>query len=208
MATQEERWHERLAVPVLVAALVALPAVFLTLLGGAWAVTGQVVDILSGLVLLGETVVLFLAAADKRDWVRGHVGLIALTLLIVGAVIFAIGPVQVLRLVRTVGALRILRARRIVRAASELRERLGWTGRFSHVFAVVAGLLAAVFIGLVLADPTSSARHVLHWMVGGSVSTAVVVLASVIAGALLGGATFLLARDRGSGADAHDRELR
>ena len=205
VSSREERWQSRLAVPVLVAALASIPAMFLTIAGGVLGTAGHVVDIASGAVLVAETVILLVVAEDRRAWVRGHLGLIALTVLVVVAVVFAIGPVQVLRLVRTIGALRVLRAGRIVKAARALRGRLGFTGPFSHVFAVGAGLLAALFVGVVLADPTSPSRSLLQTVVG-EVSTPVVVVSSVLAGLVLGVATFLLARDAGSGADAEDED--
>lgn len=203
MSAREERWQQRLAVPVLVAALAALPAMFLTTFRGAWGTAGHVVDALSGAVLVAETVILLVVAEDRRAWIRGHLGLIGLTLLVVLAVVFALGPVQVLRLVRTIGALRVLRAGRIVKAARILRERSGATGRLAHVLSVGAGLLVAVFVGVVLADPTSRSHTLVEWVVD-DVSTPVVVITSGLAGVLLGAATYLLARDPGSGADAEE----
>lgn len=199
--TREERWEQRLALPVLVAALASVPATFLTVLDGAPATAGRVVNVLSGVVLLGEAVILLVVAEDRRAWVRSHLGLLLMTAAVVVAVVLAVGPVQVLRLVRTVGALRVLRAGRMVKAARRLRDRLGLRGWPSSVFAAAAGVLAAVFVGLVLADPTSESRSLLSFVVG-TVSTPVVVISSVLAGALLGVATWLLARDSGSGPDA------
>ena len=201
MSAREELWQRRLAVPVLVAALAALPAMFLTTVEGGWGAAGHVVAALSGAVLVAETGILLAVAPDRRAWIRGHLGLIGLTVLVVLAVVFALGPVQVLRLVRAVGALRVLRAGRIVKAARILRERSGATGRLAHVLSVCAGLLVAVFVGVVLADPTSRSHDLMQWVVG-DVSTQVVVGTSALAGALLGAASYLLARDRGSGADA------
>jgi hypothetical protein len=200
---REERWQQRLAWPVIVAALASIPAMFLSIASGAWGTTGRVVDVASGAVLMAEMLILFVVAEDRRAWVRGHLGLIALTALVVGAVLFALGPVQVLRLVRTVGALRILRAGRIVKAAQAVRRRTGADGPVAHALSVGAGLLVAVFVGVVLADPTSRSHGLLEWVLG-EVSTPVVVLTSMLAGAVLGAATFLLARDRGSAADAED----
>lgn len=189
--------------PVLVAALASIPAMFLSVAEGLPGATGRFLDVASGAVLVAEAVVLFVVAENRRAWVRGHLGLIALTVLVVVAVVFAIGPVQVLRLVRTIGALRVLRASRIVKAARAVRARLGLTGSLSHVFSIAAGVLVAVFVGVVLADPTSLSRSLLENVVG-EVSTAVVVVSSGVAGLVLGAATFLLARDPGSGADAED----
>jgi hypothetical protein len=198
--TREEHWQERLAVPVLVAALAAIPAMFLTLAEGTLATAGHVVDVLSGLVLVAETVILFVVAENKRAWIRGHLGLIALTVAVVVAVVFALGPAQVLRLVRTVGALRVLRAGRIVKAARSVSNRMGFTGRLAHLAAAAAGLLVAVFVGIVLADPTSRSRDLLS-LVLGDLSTPVIVVLSGVAGIVLGVATYLLARDTGSGPD-------
>ncbi|GAA4755426.1 hypothetical protein GCM10023328_43810 [Modestobacter marinus] len=202
--SREERWERRLALPVLVAALASVPAMFLTFAGGPLGTAGRWVDIASGVVLVGEAVVLLVVAQDKRAWIKGHAGLLLLSVAVLVAIVLAVGPVQLLRLVRAVGALRVLRAGRIVRAARELADRLGWTGRASAVFAAGAGVLAAVFVGVVLADPTSRSRSLLTWALG-SVSPPVVVVLSVIAGALLGGATYLLARDSGLG-DAPDED--
>lgn len=203
MATREEHWQDRLAVPVLVAALASIPAMFLTTAEGAVGLAGHAIDILSGAVLVAETLILLLVAEDKRRWVRGHLGLLALTGAVVVAIVFALGPVQVLRLVRTVGALRILRAGRIVKAARALGARHGLNGWLAQVLAVGAGLLVAVFVGVVLADPTSRSRDLLSAVVG-DVSTTVVVVLSAVAGVVLGAATFLLARDLGSDADVED----
>jgi hypothetical protein len=196
VTSREEHWQERLALPVLVAALAAIPAMFLTLAEGTLGTAGHVVDVLSGLVLVAETVILFVVAESKRAWIRGHLAVIV-------AVAFALGPAQVLRLVRTVGALRILRAGRIVKAARSVSDRMGFTGRLAHLAAAGAGVLVAVFVGVVLADPTSRSRDLLTAVLG-DVGTPVIVGLSAVAGLVLGAATYLLARDPGSGPDAED----
>lgn len=201
MRTREERWQERLAVPVLVAALASIPAMFLTVAEGTIGTAGHLLDIASGAVLVAETVILLAVAEHKRAWIRGHAGLIALTVAVVVAVVFALGPVQILRLVRTVGALRILRARRIVKAARSLGLRHGFRGRLAQLLAAAAGVLVAVFVGVVLADPTSRSRDLLTWVFG-DLGTPLIVALSAVAGVVLGVATYLLARDPGSDADA------
>lgn len=205
MSSREERWQQRLALPVLVAALASIPAMFLTVAEGVWGTTGHVIDIASGAVLVAETLILFAVAESKRDWIRGHLGLVALTVAVIVAIVFALGPVQVLRLIRTVGALRILRAGRIVKAGRSLARRLGFTGRFAQLLAAGAGVLVAIFVGVVLADPTSRSHDLLSRVLG-DLSTPVVVVLSAVAGVILGIATYLLARDTGSGADADDAE--
>jgi hypothetical protein len=176
---------------------------FLTVMEGTLGTAGHVVDIVSGAVLVAETVILLVVAENKRAWIRGHLGLIALTVAVAVSVAFALGPVQILRLVRTVGALRILRAGRIVKAARSLGTRHGSTGWLAQALAVGAGLLVAVFVGVVLADPTSRSRDLLTAVLG-DIGTPVVVALSGVAGVVLGVATYLLARDPGSDADAGD----
>ncbi|WP_347057347.1 hypothetical protein ABC795_11630 [Blastococcus sp. HT6-30] len=204
MRTREEHWQERLALPVLIAALASIPAMFLTVAEGTLGTAGHVIDVVSGLVLVAETVILLVVAENKRAWLRGHLGLVALTVAVVVAVVFALGPVQILRLVRTVGALRILRAGRIVKAARSVSDRMGFTGRLAHVAAAGAGVLVAVFVGVVLADPTSRSRDLITAVLG-EISTPLIVGLSAVAGIVLGVATYLLARDPGAGPDAeHD----
>ena len=203
MTSREERWQDRLALPVLVAALASIPAMFLAVAEGALGTVGRLVDIASGGVLVAEVVILLAVAENRRRWIRGHIGLVALTVVVVVGVVFAVGPVQVLRLVRTVGALRILRAGRIVKAARSVRRRFGFAGPLSHAFSVGAGLLVAAFVGVVLAVPTSRSRSLLQQVVG-EIGIPVVITASGVAGVILGLATYLLARDPGSGADAED----
>jgi hypothetical protein len=194
-STRERRWEERFAVPVLVAALASVPAVFLTLLDGGLETVGNVVNWASGAVLVAETVVLFAVSDRKGSWLREHVWLVLLTVAVVVAVVLAIGPVQLLRLLRVFGALRIVRAGRIVKAARILRRRAGLTGWWTRVAAVGAGVLVAAFVAVVLADPTSRTRQLLEQWVG-DVDGLVLVVLALLAGALLAGATYVVMRQR------------
>lgn len=191
-----EHWEQRLAVPVLIAALASVPAVFLTLLDGALETTGNVINGVSGAVLVAETVVLAALSRDKRGWVRDNRWLLLFTAILIPAVILAVGPVQLLRLVRVVGALRFLRARRIFRAASELRDRAGLTGWMSKVLSLLAALLVAAFVAVVLADPTSRSRQLVEGALERAGGTGLFIAVVVLAGALLGGATYVVSRSR------------
>jgi len=194
----EEHWEERLALPVIIAALVSVPAVFLTLLDGPYATVGNAVNWLSGAVLVAETVVLFAVSRDKWGWVRRHKWLLLLTVVVILGVALAIGPVQLLRLLRVVGALRLVRAGRILKAARIMRDKVGLTGRWSKVASVGAALLVAVFVGAVLADPTSRSRQLLDEWVGETTQ----VILSVLAGVVLAVATFLVVRrQQGDGSE-------
>lgn len=192
-----DRLQERLAIPVLVAALASVPAVFLTLFEGTPATVGGTINALSGAVLVAEAVVLFAVSENRIAWVKRNWWLIALAAVIVPAVLLAVAPVQLLRvgaqLVRMVGALRILRVRRILKAGRILRQRAGLDQLWQRLVGVAASLLVAGFVAVVLADPTSSAHEFLNRFVDmeGWVLP-------VIAGLLLGAATFVVMRNQGS----------
>ena len=188
-----DRLAERLALPVLIAALASVPAVFLTLLDDPYETIGNGLNTLSGAVLIAETVVLFAVSEDRLAWVRRNKWLVLLALAIIPAVVFAVGPVQLLRLtrvahaIRMVGAVRIIRVGRIMKAGRILRERAGLDARWQKVIAVTATLLAAAFVAVILADPTSAS--------GGALRSAVDVVGVpgvVLAGIILGGATYVV----------------
>jgi CsoR family transcriptional regulator, copper-sensing transcriptional repressor len=186
-----ERLADRLAVPALVAAFASIPAVFLTLADGTLATTGRVIDLASATVLLVEGAIPLLIARDKRDWIRRHRWLLLVVALVIPAVVLAAGPAQLLRLARSVGALRVLRVRRIVRAGKVATSRLELSHRGRRLTIGAATLFASAFVAVVLADPTSS--------VGGVARTAVDTVGPVGvigAGVVLAAATFILVRDR------------
>jgi CsoR family transcriptional regulator, copper-sensing transcriptional repressor len=186
-----DRVARKLAVPVLVAALASVPATFLTLFEGTLATTGSALNTVSGAVLVAETVVLLALAGDKRAWLRRNRWLVALTVVVIPAVIFAVGPVQLLRLARVVGALRIIRVRRIFKAGRIVRDRHGLDGRWNRILTLGVTALTAGFVAVVLTDPTSRSRQLLDDAFGGYS-----VIAIVLAGAVVAGATYVVLRDR------------
>ncbi|MEX2486923.1 MAG: hypothetical protein WD377_04830 [Nitriliruptoraceae bacterium] len=188
-----DRVADRLAVPVLVAALASVPAVFLTLLDQPWATIGAGLNAVSGGVLVAEALVLFALAEDRRAWLRRNRLLVALALVLVPAVIFAIGPVQLLRTLRVFGALRIIRVARIIKAGRILRHRHGHRHGWRRAVGVGVTLLCAGFVAVVLADPTSTSRQLLD----GAVDR-VGWIGTVFAGAIIAVATFIVRtrRDR------------
>jgi CsoR family transcriptional regulator, copper-sensing transcriptional repressor len=190
-ADRADRLAARLSGPVLVAALASIPATFLTLFDGAYATVGSTLNALSGAVLIAETVVLLALADDKRAWLRRNRWLVGLSVLLVPAVIFAVGPVQLLRLLRVVGALRIVRVRRIVKAGRIIRERHGLTSRWSRFVTGTLVTATAAFVALVLADPTSESRRLLDDAVG-----RVGPFGVLLAGSILAAATFVVRSNR------------
>lgn len=199
-ASREDRWRSRLAMPVLIAALVSIPAVFLSFLSEPWSAAGRIVNLLSGLVLVGETLILFIVSEDRVAWLRRHLWLIVLTILIILGVLFALGPVQLFRLIRLIGALRILRTGRIIKAGRLLSHHVD--GRWNRLAALGVSVLVAIFTAATLADPTSTVRGLLHEVLPFRFGP----IAVVASGLVLAVATFIVLFDRSSRADAPDED--
>lgn len=152
--------ERKLALPVLICAVVSVPAVFLGMWGeGRWAEFGHRVNWLAGLVLWAEWILLIALAENKLGWLRTHKWSTFVAAVTLPAVVFALGPTQVLRLLRAAGTLRLLRVTRIIEAGGVLRRRMGLTGKLGTVVAVATTALSAVFVAAVLADPTSTSRR-------------------------------------------------
>lgn len=190
-----DEFERKLTVPVLVAALASIPAVFLTRAGGAAAAIGTVLNWASVAVLVGESVVLLWLEGSVRRWLRRYRWQLLVVAAAVPAVVFVIGPLQVLRLVLLLGGFHILRARRIVNAGRVVVERLGLGQRRARW--VLAGViaLAGVFSLIVLADPESRSRHVVDWFVE-RIGVPGTVLVGLAAAALVYAAGRLLTRIR------------
>ncbi|NYH80546.1 hypothetical protein FHR84_003903 [Actinopolyspora biskrensis] len=148
-----------LHVPVLAAAAVSVPAVFLARLDGPVALVGSVLNWLSMLVLTGESVLLFWSSDNRLRWLRTHWWMVLVTLLTIPAVIFAFGPAQVLRLVRVVAAVQLVRVVRLLKVARVLHRRGGSLGGSLYVLLGVVFVAAGVLLGVVLADETSTTRR-------------------------------------------------
>ena len=197
---REKRWQERLALPVLIAALVSIPAVFLSFLSEPWSEAGRVINLLSGLVLVGETLILFIVTPNRVAWFKRHLWLVGLTILVVLGVAFALGPVQLLRLIRLIGALRILRTGRIIKAGRLLAGR--GSSFWNKFTATGVSILVAVFVAATLADPTSTVRGLLHDILPFRFGP----IAIIASGLVLAAATFNVLFDR-TGGDAEDEIL-
>ena len=200
-ADRADRLQERLAIPVLVAALASVPAVFLTLFDDPAQTVGSVINSLSGAVLIAEAVVLLAVSENRLRWLRENLWLVALAVLMLPAIVFAVGPVQLLRLLRLVGALRIIRVRRILKAGKIVRRRAGLDRLWQRVISVGISVLVAGFVAVVLTDPTSESRQLMEDVIGvtGPVP-------AIIAGVVLGVATLIVALNRGGEQDEEDDE--
>lgn len=188
--------EEKFTVPVIVAAIASVPAMFLTMFDGTANSVGNVVNYASLAVLTAETAVLFVVSGDRITWLKEHWWIALIAVVSVPAVIFAVGPVQLLRLLRFVGALRIIRVKRIIKAGRILQKRANLEGPLRNAVVIGVTLLCAAFVAVVLADPSSESRQLLDNTIDrfGPVSI-------VLAGLILGGATFVVYRARSQPAD-------
>jgi CsoR family transcriptional regulator, copper-sensing transcriptional repressor len=175
----QERWENRLAWPVLIAAVVSVPAVFMTLLDEPWEMIGHIGLYLVTVVLVLETTILFLVSPTKVTWIRRNWWLIGLTGGGVLAVIFSIGPLQLFRVLRSVGALRVFRAKQMARAGESLGKKAGarWTQMLGKVLAT---LVVAAFVVIAMVDPDSEARSTIEGLVGEEGVIAAAVAAGLI----------------------------
>jgi len=191
-----ERVEDRLAVPVIIAAAVSVPAVFLsTVTEGTSAWVGTALNWASLVVLSAESVLLFMLTGDRRAWLWRHRWKLLILAVAIPAVALTIAPAQSLRLVvwviRFVGALRVLRAGRIIRAGRVLARRFGWVGRWRYLTVLAGSVIAAVLVAIILADDTSTTRLLLERTDGWPRLPL-----ALAAGAILAVATFVVVRYR------------
>lgn len=157
-----ERVEAQLAIPVMVAAAVSVPAVYMTGLGEPYFTIGTVLNWASLVLLAAESLLLLFLARNRWEWIRRHRWTLAITVVAVPAMVLAFAPMQALRLLRLLymlATLQVLRANRIFKAGRVLARRLGLTGRWRFLPIGTGSVLAAGFIVLVLADPAASHRH-------------------------------------------------
>jgi CsoR family transcriptional regulator, copper-sensing transcriptional repressor len=81
--------------------------------------------------------------------------------------------------------------RRIIKAGKVATERLGMTTRWRRVMIGTVSLMSAAFVAVVLTDPTSGESE---WI--DTVTETVGPVGVLLAGLLLGVATYLVVRDR------------
>lgn len=154
--------ERRLALPVLACALLSVPAVLLSVWAdGVWGRIGHWANWAAGLVLWAEWLLLILWAEDKTAWLRAHRWSTFVAALTVPAVVFTLGPAQLLRLVRVAMALPVIRLTRIIEAGGVLRRRLGLSGTTGSAVVAAAVVLCAFTVGVLLLDPESATRRFL-----------------------------------------------
>jgi CsoR family transcriptional regulator, copper-sensing transcriptional repressor len=156
--------EDRADVPVLVAALASVPAVFLTMTSGVWAVIGTVLNTASGITLIGESVLLLLVSGERLRWIREHRGELVLAIATLPTVVLFVGPVQVFRLIIFLSAMRLLRVRRILAAADVISRRAELPRHHRTLVLAAVTTVAVVFVAVVLLDPHSVSHRIADWV--------------------------------------------
>lgn len=154
--------QRRLALPVLISAIASVPAVLLTVWAdGMWALIGSRANVAAGVVLWAEWILLIVFAEDKRQWLRANRWSTFVAAVTLPAVVFAMGPTQLLRLIRVAGTLPVIRLTRIVEAGGVVRRRLGLSGYTKVAVLATTVALCALAVGTLLLDPESATRRFL-----------------------------------------------
>lgn len=156
--------EDRADVPVLVAALMSVPAVFLTMTSGIWAIVGSVLNTASGVTLIGESLLLLLVSGERLRWIREHRAELLLAVATLPTVVLFVGPVQIFRLLIFLSAVRLLRVRRILSAAEVISRRASLPRRYRKFVALAVTGVATVFVAVVLLDPKSISHRVAEWV--------------------------------------------
>ncbi len=150
------RWEARLRVPVLTAAWLALPTVFLYFSN----IEGMLAAVALGLawgiwtVFFIETVVMLSVVADRRAWVRGHLFSIAILLATFPLLTKALEALLAARALSSVQAIRLLQVLYLAKAAKLLKgalivRRIGRPARHPVITSLFVLLLSATLVGIV-----------------------------------------------------------
>lgn len=170
----------------------SIPAVFLTIWAdGEYVLAGRILGWFAGAVLWAEAIILLLAAEHKRQWLMRHKWLLLICALTLVSLIIAAGGAQILRLVYVIGSIRVLRAKRIITAAQVLNRRFSLGIWWRSALFTGCGIIAALFVAVVLADPTSEYLKLFDWF-----DHNLEIIPILLAGLILAVATWLVVRGR------------
>jgi voltage-gated potassium channel len=152
VATAADVWQRRLQVPLLVAALLVIPAVVLD--SGQhtapWSTVGTVLNWATWFAFVAEVAIMLWVVDDRRGWIRSHPLEVAVTVL---SPPILPGPLQSIRI------LRLLRLSRLLRTAKILRRLLTPAGVRD------AGLLTllVVLAGGIAFSEVERGQHLSQW---------------------------------------------
>jgi hypothetical protein len=149
------RWERRLRIPVLSAAWLALPTVFLYFsdLHGFWEVVAVSLSWLIWFVFLVEAVVMLTVVRDRRAWARGHLFSLAILVATFPLLTHVLEALLAARALTGVQGIRVLQVLYLAKAGKLIKgllivRRSGRAPRHP-VLATLGGLLiAATLVGI------------------------------------------------------------
>lgn len=149
------RWERRLHLPVLAAAWVALPTVFLYFshLGKAWEIAAVVLSWSIWGVFLAEAAIMLAVVADRRAWIRGHLFGLAILIATLPLLTHILEALLAARALSALQGARVLQVLYLAKAAKLLKSmhvlhRKGHTPRHPAVWTLLLMVLAVVFVGI------------------------------------------------------------
>lgn len=149
-------WERRLRVPVLTAAWLALPTVFLYFSKVEGAMAALVLGLAWGiwLVFFAELVVMLTVVRDRRAWMRGHLFSIAILVATFPLLTKALEALLAARALSSVQAIRLLQVLYLAKAAKLIKgalivRREGQPARHPVLTSLLVLLLSATLVGIV-----------------------------------------------------------
>lgn len=149
------RWEQRLHLPVLAAAWVALPTVFLYFcdFNTTWEAVAVVLSWAIWIVFLAEAVIMLTVVADRRAWIRGHLFGLAILIATLPLLTHVLEALLAARALSALQGVRVLQVLYLAKAAKLLKSmhvlhRKGQTPKHPLVWTVLLLVLCVVLVGI------------------------------------------------------------
>jgi len=188
--------HRLFAWPVLIASLATVTGLLVSLADGPVGELGEEVAMLAGLVIVAESVLVFLVSGDKWRWLRRHWLIVVISLLVLG--LFVVEVVVPLHLLRLVSGFSVSPVGHVLQHAKILhvgefghaKEHLATSSKLAaglhQPVEALIGIAVPVYLVATLLDPESESRELLrlaedlfvgaHWRIGAALLLLVVVV--------------------------------
>jgi hypothetical protein len=153
--TRGARWEQRLRKPVLAAALLALPTVFLyfSKLEGTLAIVAVSLAWTIWIVFVVEAVIMLSVVRDRRAWIRGHLFGLAIIIATFPALTQILEGLLAARALSSLQATRVLQVLYLAKAGKLIKSMLilrkgGTLQRHPMIGTAVILVLAVVLVGI------------------------------------------------------------
>lgn len=206
------RWERRLHWPVIIAAWVALPTVFLyfTEKRGAWEVITVLLSWAIWTTFLAEAVIMLTVVANRRAWIRGHLFGLAILVATLPALTHILEGLLAARALSTMQGARVLQVLYLAKAAKLLKSTQvlrtkGHEPRHPLLLTLFILLLSVVAIGIghkvITHDKDPSPFHGFWATIDSLPVWAIAFFAAAIFAILLGALTARTRRPRAVGGE-------